>query len=541
MKRFRISQKASLQGTLNYVVLTLLLTSLSLAIVYSKLRSEGYPTEKAERARLLQQLSIARWPSDLPIRSNDGKHRQLHVAPSWLDNHPSDFNLQKPTSHSVASLDIDESNFTREIFTSNSTPPASELSTFASKSRLRSDLSPTTTQGDELQETHLCTLPEERLTLDGSETAYVDGFQEQHGTQLGLEWVDSFPNLGIDYRDYPDDILKTPSLPTSTIYRGTLESQVQSRNSDHLFNTGVTCADLRLGTQGCHQSRSIANDDNSTYVPDTPSPFTQPGSPSSSTKVSRTSGASPFGGQPLPWWRKVDLRHNRCLTPDNRNSTATSDSGYASGRNSPGNLLTESEHGNPRSLAEFRGLHRVPCLRLHEPRRYNSDYMPQPTGRFKDTKKCPHCQYSGIHNLCWSVKQLKREVFMSELKLDSIYDFKDLDTAGNNALHYAAVGGADFEHFAALIHAGANPYQLNTAGQLFLHYLHPQLKNPDPGSFDARLVTTFYSNLVNFLNCFQLTPAFRWRDNEGRNAADALAVKINDIDTAHHILRSVRR
>jgi hypothetical protein len=250
--------------------------------------------------------------------------------------------------------------------------------------------------------------------------------------------------------------------------------------------------------------------------------------------VSQPTGTSFFGGRFIPL-RKTKGKTNRSFTPENRNSTATNDSGYASGRNSPFNLLMEGERPNPRSLNEFRGLYRVPCPNLHEPQPYNEDYMPQPTGRFKNTENCPHCQYSGIHNLSWSAKQLKLEVFMTELKLDVFYNVTDLDTAGNSALHYAAVGGANFEHFIALIQAGVNPYQLNTRGQLFLHCLRPQLKNIGSDSFDVHLLTAFNLNLVNLLNRFRLTGAFRWRDNEGMTAVDALALQINDSETTRRI------
>lgn len=127
---------------------------------------------------------------------------------------------------------------------------------------------------------------------------------------------------------------------------------------------------------------------------------------------------------------------------------------------------------------------------------------------------------------------------MAELRLD-IYTFSDQDTAGNSALHYAAAGGASFEHFNALIQAGVNPYQLNTGGQLFLHCLRPKLKSSGCESFDTNLVTAFNLNLVNLLNYFRLTGAFRWRDNEGMTAVDALALQIDDVETAGQIFESV--
>jgi len=149
--------------------------------------------------------------------------------------------------------------------------------------------------------------------------------------------------------------------------------------------------------------------------------------------------------------------------------------------------------------------------------------------RFKDTAAtCTHCLYSGIHNLSWSARYLKLEVFKAELKLDGIYDVSALDMVGNSALHYAASGGAGFEHFAALIKAGANPYQINTAGQLFLHCLRPYIKQTGSEDLDENLAAVFHADLINLLNSFQPKGAFRWRDNEGRTVLDAIASNIMD-------------
>ena len=166
--------------------------------------------------------------------------------------------------------------------------------------------------------------------------------------------------------------------------------------------------------------------------------------------------------------------------------------------------------------------------------------MPQPKTRFKDVEKCHHCHYSGIHNLSWSAKELKLEVFLAELQLDKVYNITDLDATGNSALHYAAAGGASYEHFNALIKAGVNPYRLNTNGQLFLHCLRPILKNSDCEAFDKHLLTAFNLNLVNILNYFRLTGAFRWRDNEGMTAVDALALQVSDIQATSQIFKCVQ-
>jgi hypothetical protein len=115
----------------------------------------------------------------------------------------------------------------------------------------------------------------------------------------------------------------------------------------------------------------------------------------------------------------------------------------------------------------------------------------------------------------------------------SRYDITALDKVGNSALHYAAAGGASYDHFAALIEAGVDPYQLNTAGQLFLHCLRPHIRDIGVEGFNEELVAVFHADLINLLNRFQPQCAFRWRDNEGRTVLDALAsnVKDNEIRT----------
>jgi ankyrin repeat protein len=123
---------------------------------------------------------------------------------------------------------------------------------------------------------------------------------------------------------------------------------------------------------------------------------------------------------------------------------------------------------------------------------------------------------------------MKLEVFQAELKLEGIYDITALDMTGNSALHYAASGGAGSKHLDALIQAGADPCQVNSAGQLFLHCLRPHIKETNSGGFDGDLITAFNADLINLLNSFQHTGAFRWRDNDGRTVLDALASKITD-------------
>ena len=215
------------------------------------------------------------------------------------------------------------------------------------------------------------------------------------------------------------------------------------------------------------------------------------------------------------------------------------DSGYASGRNSPLTLSSEDTRPDPSSLLEFKGLYRVPCQRLHEPPPIVTFYIPQSKimERFKETQTCPQCQYSSIHNLSWSARYLGLAVFKAELKLDTKYQIAALDKAGNSALHYAASGGAGYEHFAALIHAGVDPYQINTAGQLFLHCLRPYIREIGSEGFDDKLVTGFHTDLVDLLNKFQPKGAFRWRDNEGCTVLDAIASNISNATLRDRTLR----
>jgi hypothetical protein len=219
----------------------------------------------------------------------------------------------------------------------------------------------------------------------------------------------------------------------------------------------------------------------------------------------------------------------------NRSSTTEKrDSGYASGRNSPLTLVVEDTQPNPLSSHEFKKLHRVPCQGLHEPPAIDPKWAPEAKTmeRFKETPTCSQCLYSSIHNLSWSAsaRYLKLGVFKAELKLKTKYDVTALDKAGNSALHYAAAGGASFDHFSTLIRAGVNPYQINTAGQLFLHCLRPHLRDIGFLGLDGNLIAVFHADLVNLLNTFQPKGAFRWRDNEGRTVLDALASNIKDIE-----------
>jgi hypothetical protein len=211
-----------------------------------------------------------------------------------------------------------------------------------------------------------------------------------------------------------------------------------------------------------------------------------------------------------PFYRLLGLRNITSVF-----SVRSGDSGYASSRASlaPSSIssfaktyswdqpsVSDQQHPHMGSLSEFNGLYRVPCPILHEP---------QSIVACRDLPTCQHCMYSGIHNLSWSSRYLKSEVFMSELKLVGVYDVGAADAAGNSALHYAAAGGASFQTLTALVQAGTNPYQLNTAGQLFLHCLQPQFVDFFPTPYDKDQVSRFQEDLVNLFHTFHSKGAFR--------------------------------
>ncbi|KAL2069053.1 hypothetical protein VTL71DRAFT_15391 [Oculimacula yallundae] len=193
---------------------------------------------------------------------------------------------------------------------------------------------------------------------------------------------------------------------------------------------------------------------------------------------------------------------------------STEDSGYASGQISSLSL-TEEVQIPVDPTKEFNSLYRVVCAVLHEPHGKT---------RYNDVTTCGSCYYSNIHNLAWSARYLKLEVFLSELKLDDVYSFEALDAAGNTALHYAAAGGASFRHLKALIDAGVDPYLANTAGELFIYCLRPiQPFTLEPNSDCLRS-----DDLLKLLGLLQLERLADWRDNDGKTIMHALALKISE-------------
>jgi hypothetical protein len=224
---------------------------------------------------------------------------------------------------------------------------------------------------------------------------------------------------------------------------------------------------------------------------------------------------------------------------ENHFAPSVNDSGYGgSGLSTVSDSSERELEFHPKSLTEFGGLHRTPCCHLHEPRLYERSRQQLPE-HFKGISACERCLYSGLHDLGWSARQLPLEVFQAEIKnvkfeleregssdTDTPHDLISLDAAGNSSLHYAAAGGSRFEHFKSLIEHGVSPYQLNSAGQLFLHCWQPHIADSTQGP-DDHLVSLYYEDLESLLNLLQWQ-FFRWRDNDGKTVLDSLACVIKD-------------
>lgn len=189
------------------------------------------------------------------------------------------------------------------------------------------------------------------------------------------------------------------------------------------------------------------------------------------------------------------------------------DSGYHSGRGTPSTLhLRDSLISRPESLTEFRGLYRVACHTLHEPKHPD---------QYRGVQSCHFCGYSSIQNLAWSANHLKLQEFEVELRSKGLYDLQALDAAGNSALHYAAISGASCDHLKALINAGVPLYVRNTANQNFLHCLRPCDADTESYSLDC-----FKLGLVELLEMVEPKNAFGQQDNDGQTVLHVLASHI---------------
>jgi ankyrin repeat protein len=553
-----------------------LLTCSRVRMVYNKLKSEGYPTDKNQRAEKAFQLarqhglaasgSSSGIPPILPTFSdhtNDGYDVAFHPPTSWpmtsvapqalvitgegtpsIVEHAHTSDVPFVGEHSKALNAENHSEFPeisnyQAIDATSDTSPYWTAELAQRQSSFAAD--PSTFLGvigsPLVVSTESTTFDNQEWFNDGTLSGYDQQLQNSHpweqeelashqdyGSTAAMEdhntpqlplLTDATDGVGEDNLGEMAMIPERPSTSAETQLDGIPATSSDDHNTstysggnDVLMNTfsasvDVTSDDGRIQT-GKQSSCCSRN---------TPSPIDNP----------------TFGGRMVSWVNpKVRHLFNRSSSPEKR------DSGYASGRNSPLTPVVENARPHPSSLLEFKGLYRVSCQQLHEPPAIDPFYIPasRTMERFKETPTCSQCLYSSIHNLSWSAsaRYLKLEVFKADLKLDSKYDITALDKAGNSALHYAASGGAGFEHFLALIQAGANPYQINTAGQLFLHCLRPHIREIGSEGFDDNLVAVFHADLVNLLNFFQPKGAFRWRDNEGRTVLDALASNIKDTE-----------
>jgi hypothetical protein len=470
-------------------------------MVYKKFQEESYPTDQVERTKFLKRLNIATWPDEVvmsslrrpPLPSNPQKQKAISkISPSF------EVNNVRATHQDISSI--------AEHYTDDSQWSA-----------------------------ELCQRPVETDFVATSSDPFhspvhVENFEDTFDPSLDLLWPDLCQeDSGLDHTFLDSTSVNAPkrveiystsrSAAPSSDLSGVADNEPLGASMGNYFNNVKQISesvDLRS------RRTSLATTSSSSDVPS---------SVASNTLAPFSS--SDWNARSVPW-AKAKRRYNRCCTPEKRSSSSTNDSAYDSGRNTPLMPLGEHEQIHPRSLIEFRGLYRAPCSILHEPQPFTKIYVPQSQNRFREVPICDHCHYSGIHNLSWSCRYHKLEVFLAELNLQgisgqtSIYDVGAIDVTGNSALHYAASGGAGYDHFSALIRAGANPFQLNTAGQLFLHCLRPYLRKDGFQSFDENLVSIFNADLINLMNDFQPSGAFRWPDNEGQTPLDYLALRLTD-------------
>ena len=522
IKRSKILRMASRLGK-PLVLLNLIGCSqlCRLRIVYSKFNAEDCPTDQAARAQRLKSLNIARWPVDVSTNIRPLNHRLL---PAVSDTPSKDDSAHiAPTA---IPLEMGDGGGHTQVLERNDTADTSGvLWTDLSQKPLNSNVG-TTSIFPPVNEPFENLLPE---SLPSSQQSV--GFHGQHEGRWEFGGLDALEPF--DVQSLAPGAFNTPLLSQSTILGHIMDAEPINDAPSVCSESHPQRAPTPVDHEESRRSMSVVGHDK--YRRRAESPSTRSKLPLRlTTRYSGCSNSSSLDGRSFS--SKPRPRYNRSCTPEKRNSNSTSDSGYSSGRNSPLPPVSEGNNFHPQSLCEFRGLHRVPCQNLHEPPPYNEFYMPQSQDRYKDTPTCSQCLYSGIHNLSWSARYLKLEVFRLELKstkselerqgiydLDELYDVEALDAAGNSALHYAAAGGAGFEHFFSLIKTGVNPYQLNTAGQLFLHCWRPRIQKPKQKIIHEDLVALFNADLVDLLNHFQATSVFKWRDNEGRTVWDSLA------------------
>jgi len=555
------------------------------SIVYQKLRSEGYPTEKTNRAKLLEAYELSRQPppGSSPIAPvlppMDRNSFTLHHNHQNTDFafYPSTSNpLTQQSLMTSATVDpsvLEYSNTSKVKYDVGlSTSVTLQKAAGYADVSIIQNLDTTTNAGwtaelpvvqrhDDLGvDQNALMAAEQTMQAARNENEQAAPFDDQnwlynsmplsdcHGQQQdAMSWEqDGLDNIQLFDSSTSTEHPKTTPLLILTETNIPAKENSLAASTLRRFSTGAR-TQLEITTINLPEQDGMTtpvavecNDVLMSTPVNSIDPVSSSHTSQNGTRDSHESGITPsptdsssFGGRMIGVTRKA--------RSGLMNMIIKRDSGYASGRNSPLTLSTEDNKPDPSSLLEFKGLHRVPCQRLHQPPPIDTFYVPESKimERFKETPTCSQCQYSSIHNLSWSAQYLGLAVFKAELKLDTKYDIAALDKAGNSALHYAASGGAGFEHFAALILAGVDPYQINTAGQLFLHCLRPHIREIGSVGFDDKLVTGFHTDLVDLLNDYQPKGAFRWRDNEGRTVLDALASNISNAEVRARTFRYV--
>ncbi len=540
-------------------------------MVYRKFGNIGYPTDQNERAEFLKTLDLSRQydvggsggaPSEQPVDPvNENYHFLSHPPPNSTvmpiahqtsidDSIPPSSNMNDPHNSDFVS----ETGHSFDTFTSQNNGEISDVPSGHAFDATSSNSHFWTAKFAQRQSSYADRSTFQEMTespiVAQNATTEPTSFNNQGwandgtspGYDLQLQDPLSWEQHGnVDYQDYESSSAirpqSTPQVPllaeenvevwgdglegiSTTAQRplNTADAQIEGISATMLINSNRDTSALL----GAHQI-SIATRTESTEI----NPHIHRIRNGNSSNCGSRNTPSPIDNSSFGV-RMLKHLYNRSSTTKKR------DSGYASGRNSPLALVVEDTKPHPLSSHEFKTLHRVPCQRLHEPPAIDPKWAPEAERmeRFKEIPTCSQCLYSSIHNLSWSTsaRYLKLGVFTAELKLKTKYDVTAVDKAGNSALHYAAAGGASFEHFSTLILAGVNPCQINTAGQLFLHCLRPHFRDVGFHGFDGNHIAVFHADLVNLLNTFQPKGAFRWRDNEGRTVLDALASNIKDIE-----------
>jgi hypothetical protein len=493
--------------------------------VYNKLKEEGYPAEKTKREAVCRRLNIAQWPSE--IVSNSKSHRARRASRSALtSNHPAaESNSRVPYTVGLNSFE-EQMESPIGVGTQPSFPQHTNLAG-ASKTPSENHVPTPALNTCDLNASKQS---EWTMTQEDSYDQFVDIDMTLFGMDF-LNDVNAPPSQEVllDMGDEACDVSPRTSLSHTKVSHLSHELIQEGEDISEYCDLQQDSGEKFLGHQQNMPTPVDVPD-----LDDTPSPFSTNAFPA----TPGYQGAAVTGYSKARPLDRLNPKSgaSKSINPD-RNSSSTYDSGYASGRNSPFSFqVVERPSRRPTPAPPFNGLRRVPCKGFHEPRKYNTFYRPQRTGRYREVDTCRKCKYSAIHNLSWSAQYLKFEVFETELKLPETYEVTDLDAAGNSALHYAAIGGADLEVIAILIKSGVDPCQINTSGELFLHCLRPHFDQSNL-DFEKCSFLTFRTNLVNLLNVLDLkyNGFFRWRDNWGKTALEKFVSSISDSDLRSRI------